>query len=104
MKERYEERIQEVEGEKETLEEIRDELKEKTRQLQTALQKAQVQVDAATAAAAVAAAHPTSGAKIEKTAVPGEVDMILAHIFIQVASSSMNLNRRQFIQVRHSDK
>ena len=73
MKERYEDRLQEVEGEKETLEELRDKFKDQIRQLQTALQKANVQVEAATAAAAVAGIQSAGGAKVDKSAINGEV-------------------------------
>ena len=73
MKERYEDRIQEVEGEKETLEELRDKFKDQIRQLQTALQKANVQVEAATAAAAVAGIQSAGSAKVDKSAINGEV-------------------------------
>ena len=71
MKERYEDRIQEVEGEKETLEELRDKFKDQITQLQTALQKANVQVEAATAA--VAGIQSAGSAKVDKSAINGEV-------------------------------
>ena len=74
MKERYEDRIREVEAEKESLEQTRDKLREQSRQLQIALQKANVQVEAATAAAAVVGAQPAAGAKMDRSAVTGEVN------------------------------
>ena len=73
MKERYEDRLREIEGEKEALEGSREKFKEQIRQLQTALQKANVQVEAATAAAAVAGTQPAGGSKLDRSAINGEV-------------------------------
>ncbi len=72
MKDRYEERILEIEGDKDTLAKARGDLKERVRQLQVAVQKAEVQADVAAAAAAVAGTTTEAG-KASHAVVADEV-------------------------------